>query len=81
MRADLPRTVVKKLTSAGMFYLEKVQYKVDGRRGLQQVLVIPDGDNITVSDLEVEILIEHTTPAPGVTYVGNGRACGPRRDP
>jgi putative transposase len=46
---------------------------VDGRRGFQQVLVITAGDVITVADLEGEILIEHTRPAPGLTYVGNRR--------
>lgn len=74
-------TVVKKLTCNGVFMLNKVQYMVDGRRGFQQVLVITAGDKITVADLEGEILIEHTRPAPGVTYVGNGRPRGPRQDP
>ena len=54
---------------------------VDGRRGFQQVLVITAGAKITVADLEGEILIEHTRPAPGATYVGNGRPRGPRQDP
>jgi hypothetical protein len=58
--------------------LDKVHYKVDGRRGLEQVLIITDDDKITVTDLHGEILIEHTRPAPGVTYVGNGRPRGPR---
>jgi hypothetical protein len=53
-----------------------VQYLVAGRYGYQQVLVIIDGDKITVADLEGEILIEHTRPAPGVTYVGNRRPPG-----
>ena len=76
---DLPAdTLVKRLTSAGMFMLDKVHYKVDGRRGFEQVLIITDGDKITVADLDGEILIEHTRPAPGVTYVGNGRPRGPR---
>jgi len=65
--------------------LDKVQYMVDGRRGFQQVLVITTGskvgDKITVADLDGEILIEHTRPAPGVTYVGNGRPRGPPQDP
>jgi putative transposase len=82
MPTDLPDdTVIKKLTSNGVFMLNKVQYMVDGRRGFQQVLVITDGDKLTVTDLEGEILIEHTKPAPGVTYVGNGRPRGPRLDP
>jgi len=76
---DLPAsTHVKKLTSSGTFMLAKVHYMVGGQYGFHQVLVITDGDKITVADLEGEILIEHTRPDPGVTYVGNGRPRGPR---
>jgi len=76
---DLPAgTHVKTLTSAGTFALAGVRYQVDGRRGFEQVLVIIDGDTITVADLDGEVLIEHTQPAPGVRYVGNGRPRGPR---
>ncbi|GFG77656.1 hypothetical protein MPRG_09320 [Mycobacterium paragordonae] len=57
--------------------LAGVQYKVDGRRGFDQVLVVTNGDKIIVADLDGEVLIEHTRPAPGVTYVGNGRPRGP----
>ena len=53
-------------------------YRVDGQHGFEQVLVVSDGDKIIVTDLDGEILIEHTRPAPGVTYVGNGRPRGPR---
>lgn len=79
--ADLdPDTVVKKLTSAGVFMLDKVFYNVGARHGFAQVLVIAEGnqpgDKITVTDLNGEILIEHTRPAPGTTYVGNGRPRG-----
>jgi hypothetical protein len=41
---------------------------VAGRPGFQQVLVITDGDKITATDLEGELLIDHTTPAPELTY-------------
>ena len=80
--ADLPPdTVIKKLSSAGAFYLNKVQYLVGAQHGFQQVLVITNGDKpgdtITVTDLEGEILIEHTRPAPGTGYVGNARPLGP----
>lgn len=76
---DLPDdTQVKKLTTAGTFMLDKVHYKVDGRRALEEVLVITDGDKITVADLDGEVLIEHTRPGPGATYVGNGRPRGPQ---
>ncbi|MBB2772848.1 UNVERIFIED_ORG: transposase InsO family protein [Mycolicibacterium obuense] len=76
--ADLPHgTSVKTLNTAGAFVLAGVTYKVDGRRSLEQVLVVIDGDKITAADLDGEVLIEHTRPAPGITYVGNGRPRGP----
>lgn len=78
---DLPEdTIAKTLTTYGTFYLDKVHYKVDARHGLKPVLIITDGDKITVTDPHGEILIEHTRPAPGVNYVGNGRPRGPRTD-
>jgi putative transposase len=76
--ADLPPdTVIKKLSSAGALYLNKVQYLVGAQYGFQQVLVITNGDKITVANFEGEILIEHTRPAPGTAYVGNARPPGP----
>ncbi len=82
---DLPAdTIVKTLTSAGVFMLNKVFYNVGARHGFQQVLVISQGtnvgDKITITDLQGEILIEHTRPATGITYVGNGRPRGRGRD-
>ena len=76
---DLPdRTEIKTLNTAGAFSLAGVTYKVDGGRGLEQILVVTDGDTIIAADLDGEILIEHTRPAPGITYVGNGRPRGQR---
>lgn len=76
---DLPAgTRTKRLSSAGTFRLAGVTYIVGGPHGFQHVLIITDGDKITVADLDGEILIEHTRPAPGVNYVGNGRPRGPR---
>jgi hypothetical protein len=76
---DLPAGVrVRRLTGTGTFMLAGVHYKVDGRYGFQDVVVITDGDKITVTDPHGEILIGHTRPAPGVTYVGNGRRPGGR---
>jgi putative transposase len=76
---DLPEgTTLKRLTTAGTFRLDSVTYMVGGQHGLHHVLVVIDGDALTVTDLDGEILVEHTRPAPGVTYVGNGRPRGPR---
>jgi hypothetical protein len=72
-------TCLRTLTSAGTFMLDRVQYKVDGQYGFEKVLVTTDGDKIIVTDLQGEILIEHTRPGPGVKYVGNGRPAGRRR--
>ncbi|MPY84882.1 MAG: DDE-type integrase/transposase/recombinase [Actinophytocola sp.] len=80
--SDLPAgTRVKKLASNGALTLAGVHYMVGGQYGFQQVLVITDGDKIAVADLDGEILVEHTRPAPGVRYVGNGRPRGPRPKP
>jgi transposase InsO family protein len=77
--ADLPDdTQIKNLSGVGTFFLDKVHYKVDGRRAFEQVLVITDEDKITVTDPQGEILIEHNRPAPGVGYVGNGRRRRPK---
>ena len=66
------------LNTAGTFLLAGVRYKVDGRFACEQVLIVTDGDTITVADLDGEVLIKHTRPAPGVRYVGNGRPRGQR---
>ena len=71
---DLPAdTPLKRLSIAGTFRLDAVTYRVGGKYGLQHVLVVADGNPITVTDLDGEVLTEHTRPDPGVTYVGNGR--------
>ena len=76
---DLPAdTRVRKLNTAGTFRLDSVTYMVDTLRAFQQVLVVTDGDKIIITDLDGEILAEHHRPAPGITYVGNGRPRGPR---
>jgi transposase InsO family protein len=77
--ADLPAdTRIRTVATTGNITVDKVFYKIDVRHAFEQVLVITHGDNITVTDLNGEILVEHTRPAPGVTYVGNGRPSGPR---
>lgn len=76
---DLPAdTRVRKVSTAGTVNVDKVFYTIDVEHRFTQVLVITDGDNLTITDLQGELLAEHTRPAPGVTYVGNGRPPGPR---
>ena len=81
--ADLPAdTRVRTVSTAGTIHVDKVFYKVDVDHAFQQVLVISDGnqagDKIVITNLEAEILTEHTRPAPGIRYVGNGRRPGTR---
>ena len=77
--SDLPAdTRMRNVSSAGAVYLDKVFYKIDARYRFTQVLVVTDGDNITITDLSGEILAEHTRPTPGVTYVSKDRARRPR---
>jgi len=71
-------TTVKRLTKAGRFMLAGVYYMVGSRHGTQEVIVTVADDTITVTDLAGEIITEYTRPAPGVTYVGNGKPRGPR---
>jgi len=80
---DLPDdTRIRKVTSVGTIHIDKVFYKIGVDHAFQQVLVITDGsqpgDKIIVTDLHGELLAEHTRPAPGITYVGNGRPPGTR---
>jgi putative transposase len=81
--ADLPAdTRIRTVSTSGNIGLDSVSYKVDVDRAFQQVLVITDdtqpGGKITVTDLHGEILAEHTRPAPGTRYVGNGQPPGTR---
>ena len=43
---------------------------ISARRAFEHVLVVQDEDQITVVDLNGEVLLETTRPAPGTTYVG-----------
>ena len=82
--ADLPAdTRIRKLSTAGTFSLDSVVTTWSTYdHAFQQVLVVSTGDRPATRSssptFDGEILIEHTRPAPGVTYVGNGRPRGPR---
>ena len=81
--ADLPAgTRVRTVTTSGTIALDYVHYKVDVNLAFQHVLVVSTanntGDTIIITDLQGEVLAEHTRPAPGITYVGNGRPPGTR---
>ena len=77
--ADLPAgTRARTVTTAGTVTVDYVSYKVDVHRAFEHVLVVTVGDAIIITDLHGEVLAEHTKPAPGITYVGNGRPRGGR---
>ncbi|MBP2450946.1 integrase core domain-containing protein [Mycolicibacterium lutetiense] len=81
--ADLPAgTRLRTVATGGTVCLDRVQYKVDVNLAFGQVLVVSNGnkpgDTIIVTDLQGEVLAEHTRPAPGIRYVGNGRPPGTR---
>jgi transposase InsO family protein len=76
---DLPaNTHIRTVTTSGTVSLHSVTYKVDAQRAFEQVLVVSTADTIIITDLEGEVLAQHTRPTPGITYVGNGRPSGPR---
>jgi putative transposase len=76
---DLPaHTHVRTVSTAGTIGLDSITYMVDAQRAFQQVLVVRDCDTIIITDLQGEVLAEHTRPAPAIKYVGNGRPRGPR---
>jgi putative transposase len=70
------------VSTAGTIHVDKVFYKVDVDHAFQQVLLISDrnqaGHKILITNLEGEILAEHTRPTPGIHHVGNGRRPGTR---
>lgn len=81
--ADLPAgTYARTVTTSGTIGLNQVQYKVDVDLAFQQVLVVSTGnktgDAVIITDLDGEVLAEHTRPAPGIRYVGNGQPPGTR---
>ena len=71
-------TVMRKLTSQGIFTLDNVRYLVDVQRGFDDVLVVQDENQIMVVDFNGEILLETTRPAPGITYVGRLQGSRPK---
>ncbi|OBG31459.1 integrase [Mycolicibacter heraklionensis] len=79
---DLPAgTLVRRVTTAGTIGLDSVTYMVDRHHAFERVLVVPVGDKIIITDIDGEVLAEHTRPSPGTTYVGNGRPRGSRPKP
>lgn len=76
---DLPAdTHVRTINTAGTISLNSVTYKVDAQRAFEQVLIVTADDTIIIADLHGQVIVEHTRPAPGVNYVGNGRPSGPQ---
>ena len=55
-----------------------VVHQYIAQRAFQHVLVVSASNKVIITDLEGEVLAEHTRPAPGIKYVGNRRPRGPR---
>jgi transposase InsO family protein len=87
--AGLPAgTRVRTVNTTGTIRVDKVTYKIGVDHAFTEVLVVVSdgnqpGDKIIVTDLEGEVLAEHTRPAPGIRYVGNSttRRRAPRVSP
>ena len=78
--ADLPAdTRVRTVSTAGTIGLDSVTTRSTSTTPSSRSSSSPNGDKIIITDLQGEILAEHTRPAPGITYVGNGRPPGPAR--
>ncbi len=81
--SDLPTgTHIRTVSKVSTVNLNCTKYKVDAQRAYEQVLVVSTGphtgDAIIITDPHGEVLIEHTRPAPGTPYVGNGQPRGAR---
>jgi transposase InsO family protein len=81
--ADLPAgTCIRTVSTSGTISLNNVHYMVDVDHAFTQVLVAAEGrepgDTVIIADLDGKVLAEHTRPAPGTRYVGNGRPPGTR---
>lgn len=75
---NLPaNTRARTISTAGTIHLDTVTYRVDAQRAFEQVLVVTVDDQVIITDLQGEVLAEHTRPASGIRYVGNGRPRGP----
>ena len=68
------------MSTAGTINVDNVISKIDIEHAFRQILIVSNGnqtgDKTIITDPEGEILAEHTRPAPGIGYVGNGRPRG-----
>jgi len=71
-------TRIRSVSTSGTITLDSVTYMVDTHRAFEKVLAVGADDTIIITDLHGEVLAEHPRPAPGITYVGNGRPRGSR---
>ncbi len=81
-RRFAPRAEIRQLLihSSGNVKVNLIQFHIDSRRAGQTVNVIETDTTVTFTDLDGTVLLERPWPAPGITYVSNGRPRGKRRD-
>ena len=75
-----PREGVRALLihSSGNVKVRRIQFHIDSRLAGQTVYVIETADTVTFTDIDGNVVLERPWPAPGITYVSNGRPRGPR---
>lgn len=79
-RSTTDSVIIRILNSTGSFRLDGVTYMVGAHYRYETVLVLVDGEDLIITSEHGEVIAEHTRPAPGATYVGNGRPKGRWRE-
>jgi len=70
-----------RVRSDGTVRARKIEFRLGAAHAGRTVHVVSGPDAIRFFDTHGVLIVEHPWPAPGVTYVGNGRPSGRRRPP
>ena len=72
----------RRVTVSGGIKVKGVKFQIGSQLAGTLVVVVSDEEMISFYSVHTgELLIEHPWPAPGVTYVSNGRPRGPKKRP
>lgn len=70
---------VARIKTNGTVKARSAWFQTDSRLAGTNTYIIYEHDTIMFFDEQGTLIIEHSWPAPGVKYVGNGKPQGPRR--